>query len=567
MSEPVHVTGTASQLPAEDAGTSAAGKNTGVARGLTSNGRLLAVIVGIYCLAVALVFYETLNSIVAIWIRSETFAHGFLILPMSLWLAWQMRDRFAELTVRPAPWALVLVLGSGMAWLFANLVDVLVVQQLALVAILITGIWAIAGTAVVRRYAFPLGFLFLAVPMGENLIPPLMVLTADTTEFLVRASGVPIYREGMYLYLPTGTWSVIEACSGVRYLIASVTLGLFYAHLTYHTLWRQLAFMAVAIILPIVANSVRAYVLVMVGHLSDMRYGIGADHILFGWVLFGLVMLLMFWIGGFWVENKNTRASDTTPEVQRQNTSTLSIAMVAVLAIVSASAWQVVAQSTTRNSNLADNANLTVPAPAVSWQTEDQRDLLWRPAQQGADRELDQMYAALTQPDTADMLLSAEPALVGLHLRQYLRQQQGAELVETVNPWRPDRREWRLVDQQRIQGISDQSLQVEEALLMSAQGNMLIWSWYHIDNRNTSNPYLVKILEAKQQILEGRRQGTRVFVATATSDDRSQARQRLETFIADHLAAIEATLAGGIAPLPGVVTGKQAVPVSEGLAE
>ena len=537
-----------------------------MADGKANNGLLLSAILGVYCLAVLIAFNETVSSIVAIWIRSETFAHGFLIVPLSLWLAWRMRDRFADLTVRPAPWALLLVAGAGTGWLFANSVDVLVVQQLALVSLLICGIWAIAGTAVVRCYAFPLGFLFLAVPMGENLIPPLMVFTADTTEFLVRATGVPIYREGMYLYLPTGTWSVIEACSGVRYLIASITLGLFYAHLTYHSLWRQAAFMVVAIILPILANSARAYVLVMVGHLSDMRYGIGADHLLFGWVFFGAVMLLMFWIGGFWIDdNQKAPVSDSGNTKAPVRAPARSLATVAVLAIVTAGIWHVVALSMNRNDNLINTVALTAPPAAAAWQAAEQADLLWRPAQSGADRELDLTYSAVADTAVDDQSFITRPTLVGLHLRQYLRQQQGAELVETVNPWRPDRNVWRLMDQQRMQTGSDITMQIEEALVTSAQGNMLIWSWYHIDERNTANPYLVKILEAKQQLLEGRREGTRVFVATPASDIRNEAREILRAFIDDHLPAIEATLASGISPAADATSHKESPVASEGI--
>ena len=69
--------------------------------------------------------------------------------------------------------------------------------------------------------------------MGEDLVPPMMDLTAATTVWLVKLTGIPVYREGLYFTLPSGDWSVVEACSGVRYLIASFTLGLLYAHLSY----------------------------------------------------------------------------------------------------------------------------------------------------------------------------------------------------------------------------------------------------------------------------------------------------------------------------------------------
>lgn len=503
-----------------------------------SSGKTLLVVITVYCLLVALIFHATLSSMVAIWIRSETFAHGFLILPISVWLAWRMRDRFARLTVRPEPWALILLLGAGLVWWLANLVDVLVVQQLAFVGMLVCGIWAIAGTDVVRCYAFPLGFLFFAVPMGEDLIPPLMMLTADTTEFLVRGSGVPIYREGMFLYLPTGTWSVIEECSGVRYLIASVVLGACYAHLTYTSIWRQLAFLLAAVIVPILANSARAYAVVMVGHLSDMRYGIGADHLLFGWVFFGVIMLLMFWVGGFWQQQEQPVSIGTPPPTRPERSSAFSTMAVAGLAIVATGIWPAAAFAMNRESPPVDTPALKAPVAGDAWQAVEREDWQWHPAQPGADRSLNQVYVRSD---------ASEPVIVGVHLRQYLKQSQGAELVDTTDPWRPVRGVWQIIEERGYQTDLGYPEQVIEARVASADQNVLVWSWYLIDGRYTTNPYLIKLLEAKQQIFDGGRQGTRLFIATPVGDDRQQARQALQHFITAHLTGIEASLQDGVA--------------------
>lgn len=521
-----------------------------------TSGKALMTILSLYCLLVALVFHDTLFSMMAVWMRSETYTHGFLILPISLFLTWRMRDRFNGLTVRPEPRALLLVLGGGMAWLLANMVDVQVVQELAFVAVLVSGIWAIAGTAVVRCYAFPLGFLFLAVPMGAGLIPPLMEFTADTTEFLVRASGIPILRDGMYLFLPTGTWSVVEECSGVRYVIASVTLGLCYAHLNYNSLWRQGAFVVAAIAVPILANSLRAYVVVIVGHLSDMRLGTGYDHLVFGWIFFGVVMLLMFWIGSFWQQEDEPPATSSSPATSPQHLPALSLTVVAGLALLCASIWPAVAFAMNRNDDPIDTVALTVPLAEAPWQAVDGEDWRWRPAQPGADRELDQVYATGAAPGTAT---------VGLYLRQYLQQEQDAELVDTFNnPWLPDPDLWRIIDEQRTQINLDRPVRVAEARVVSARETLLVWSWYRVDDHNTANPYLVKILEARQQLIEGRRRGTRVFMATPLGEDRGQARQILQDFITDHRAAIEASLDRGISS-PGATGGMTSS--SEGVAE
>lgn len=72
-----------------------------------------------------------------------------------------------------------------------------------------------------------------------------------------------MWWEGLYLSIPAGHFEVAEACSGLRYLMASVALGVLYAYLTYRSPWRRLAFVVLSMVMPIVANGIRAYGIVM----------------------------------------------------------------------------------------------------------------------------------------------------------------------------------------------------------------------------------------------------------------------------------------------------------------
>ena len=188
--------------------------------------------------------------------------------------------------------------------MLANLAGVLVVEQFALIAMIPTLVWTLLGLEVAWSIAFPLAFLFFAVPVGEALIPPMMEFTADFTVMALQLTGIPVYREGLFFTIPSGEWSVVEGCSGLRYLIASFTLGTLYGYLTYRSTARRIVFAALAVVVPIIANGLRAYMIVMIAHLSDMRLALGVDHYIYGWVFFGLVMLLLFWIGSFWREDE-----------------------------------------------------------------------------------------------------------------------------------------------------------------------------------------------------------------------------------------------------------------------
>ncbi|OYV01772.1 MAG: exosortase A, partial [Burkholderiales bacterium PBB5] len=133
------------------------------------------------------------------------------------------------------------------------------------------------GWPVARVLAFPLGFIFFCVPVGEFLSPTLMTWTANFTVVALRASGIPVYQEGLQFVIPSGRWSVIEACSGIRYLIASIMVGTLFAYLNYNSLRRRFIFVGISIVVPLVANWLRAYMIVMLGHLSGNQLAVGAD--------------------------------------------------------------------------------------------------------------------------------------------------------------------------------------------------------------------------------------------------------------------------------------------------
>jgi len=241
-------------------------------------------------------------AMVEIWIRSETFAHAFLVPPIVLWLVWRRRARLAACVPRPAPIVLVPIALVALVWLLGELVAVNAATQFALVALLVLAVPLVFGWQVARVIAFPLLFLFFCVPFGEFMTTPMMAWTADFTIWALQASGVPVYREGLHFVIPNGSWSVVEACSGVRYLIASVMVGTLFAYLNYRSTRRRVVFVVIATLLPIVANWLRAYMIVMLGYLSSNRLATGVDHIIYGWLFFGVVMFALFVIGMRWSE-------------------------------------------------------------------------------------------------------------------------------------------------------------------------------------------------------------------------------------------------------------------------
>src|SRR3569832_1839127 len=240
---------------------------------------LIAVVLAV--LALFAFYWETVVSLVVFWSRSETFTHGYLILTISLFLIWQRRRELVRYTPAPDLRPIVLLPVLGLVWLLAHYASVLVIEQLALVAMIPVVVWAILGWQITWALVFPLFFLFFAVPMGEELIPPLMDFTADFTVSMLQLTGIPVYREGTFFEIPSGHWSVVEGCSGVRNLIASVPLGCLYAYLTYRSPVRRKMFVILSFGVPIFANKQHTNKNKKNAHKSDMRLALGVDHFIF----------------------------------------------------------------------------------------------------------------------------------------------------------------------------------------------------------------------------------------------------------------------------------------------
>ncbi len=317
-------------------------------------------------LAILAVYWRTAESIVAIWLRSETFAHGFLIVPISIALIWARRKAVAGIAPAPDRLGFLLLGAAGVAWLVAAAGQVPTIQQYAMVTMISAAVIAVAGRRVAEALTFPLAFLLLGVPIGEGLIPPLMEQTADSTVALLRWSGIPVLREGLFFAIPSGNWSIVEGCSGVRYLIASITVGALFANLNYQRAWKRALFIVFSIIVPIVANGLRAYMIVMIAHLSDNKLAMGVDHFIYGWVFFGLVMLLLFWVGSFWRDDSISIVASNEAQTSSRTRSGSPGRMAGATAAVAALAvvWPLYASLLDRSAGERGALVIEKPAPA-----------------------------------------------------------------------------------------------------------------------------------------------------------------------------------------------------------
>ena len=503
------------------------------------------VVITLAVVTLLAVYLDVARAMVTIWNRSETFAHGFLVAPASVWLAWGMRNALKRTAATPFWPGLILVVLSGAGWLVAESAGVASVAQLALVMVLVSAIVTIGGWRVALVAAFPLAFLFFAVPIGEFMVPWLMDRTADFTVAALRATGIPVFREGNFFVIPSGSWSVVEACSGIRYLIASLVGGALFAHLFYRTWWRKAAVLAASIIVPLIANWLRAYMIVMIGHLSGNTLAVDIDHLIYGWVFFGLVMFLFFWVASFWREDG--QAAPTPPPSRLQGTPASTRALLAALVAVVAAAgvWRpVYAWLDARGAQ--SPLVLKAPNGQLGWQaasasTSAIAQMPWTPTFEGPRAVVDQTF---TKNDAV-----LKDATVRLYIAAYRGQNQESELVNSGNVLLSTTdKVWRAMTESTTAIDWDDGKHSARGVELRGEAeSILVHSWYWIEGRAVTSDIEAKLLLAWQKLgARGDDSAAVVLSARYPTNDpaaRARAQQAIAAFGRDMGAVIDRELA------------------------
>ncbi|MDE1466585.1 exosortase A [Aurantiacibacter sp. D1-12] len=401
------------------------------------------------------------------WWNSSTYNHILLVPPILIWLVYQRASELAKLT--PQAWwpGLIPFAGALVIWLLGDVSGLATAKHIGLVAAMQSLVVLLFGPRVSWALLFPICYAAFLVPIGDELVPALQMITADITIALTESSGIPAHIEGVFIDTPAGLFEVAEACSGVKFLIAMIALGTLVAHVCFRSWTRRIAFMALAIALPILANGVRAWGTIYIAQSQGISFAAGFDHIFYGWIFFALVMGALLAIGWKFFDRQvedpfiDGDAIAAEPRFARLEQYTIRPA----IALVGAAAMALViviwsSQSHVLEAELGDN--LTLPAVQGWERTEYLQDYPWQPRAGGADRRLIATYA------------DADGRVVEVFLALYSSQGEGKEAGSFGQGALPLDTEWRWQS-----GTTAPDGVVGERLQALGSYRRVAETWYH----------------------------------------------------------------------------------------
>ncbi len=484
---------------------------------LTPAWRMALGLLAVVFAAWLLIFRESLWSMVEIWSRSDTFGHGFLIAPIVVYLVWQRRAVLARLSPAPALWALAAVAGSVLLWFVARVTGVAAAEQFAALFVLQATVVTVLGWRVGLALIFPLGYLLLMVPFGEFLVNPLQDITVFFIVNALQLIGIPVFSDGIFLQIPNGNFTVAEACAGLRFLVATIALGLLFANAAYQDWWRRIVFMVLVLVVPVIANGFRALGIVLLAHYTDNQVAVEADHVIYGWVFLTFVTIVLLGIG--MALRPKTMPPERLPPASFDAPRPALLVSAAVAVVVVMAAAPALSAWLRPMAAAAGTVQLAVPTPASPWRQLDRLD--WHPSFQGAAGE------ALAR-------FSDGEAEVDIYLAYYPHQAQHAEVVNPNNKIAPEPGWLRAADQTVSIMVDGEPLGATATRIVDAnrrQRARVVLRWYWVGGQMVGGQSQAKLLQL-WGLVNGQPAAAALAVSTDDPGGAGVALETLQRFIA-----------------------------------
>jgi len=244
------------------------------------------------------IYFPILRAMVHHWSIVEDYQHGFLVVPLALFFAYEKRWALEDARIKGSWLGLVPMLLGLLSLMIGRLGNELMSMRCGFVLTLMGLVLLILGREIFKILAFPLFFLFLMVPLPQSLVNtiafPLQLIAAKFAVLSLQEIGIPALVEGNIIHLAHSQLFVHEACSGLRSLMALITLGVVFAHFFKPgVLWAQLLLVASTIPIAIFVNSFRVALTGFLAHHFGEDAAGGAIHEFQGIFTFGLAFFFL----------------------------------------------------------------------------------------------------------------------------------------------------------------------------------------------------------------------------------------------------------------------------------
>lgn len=502
----------------------------------------------LFLIAVFIILYiPTFGALIKMWWGSDDYSHGFLVPVISFYLVWIKRKQLSQIEIDPSLWSgVLLVFLAGFMLVASRLGGFAILQELSLLVMIAGLVLLLAGKVLLRNLALPIGYLLFMINLfeegGDRFHRPFQLLAARIGVGILHLLGFTAYQENTYIQLPNAVLEVAAACSGVRFLVSIIAIGIPLAYLTQRTWQRRIGLVLFAVIIAILANGVRV---ALIG-IWTYKYGTnmihGPFHIFYGVFVSWVGFIALF--GGVWVlggMNKKEHAlfpkdalhiEKLQEHRQKRTLDAISVPwnlpwIIAVVLLMTIGGYTYFHRI---SSAPLKNGFTEFPFSIGKWYGKN------------IDPKLETLKVAKADSEMIRTYTLGDHQAVNLYVGYFDSQTEEKKLVTYTTSWKFHRGEM----EEKIPIGSEQAYKINRVVLTEGNESRAVLFWYDLNGRVVSNRYMAKLYTIWDALTSGRTNGALVALSVPLdkNSNMEQVVRDQELFFSDIIIPLHSFLYG-----------------------
>ena len=230
-------------------------------------------------------YWNTLTTMMGFLIRNDDYSYGLLLPLISGYIIYQKWPRFRETAWQPSWWGLFIIIIALGLNIMGEIAADLYVPRVSFVISLAGLLVLIGGWGLLRLFIFPVLLLIMMIPLPDLITKaltfPLQLISSQLATAFLQLIGIPVFRQGNIIDMGVRQMQIVDACSGLRYILALLALGVIFCYFYQRKLWKIIILLLVLVPATIFANALRVagmgiYPILLVGFW----------HAFSGWLIF-----------------------------------------------------------------------------------------------------------------------------------------------------------------------------------------------------------------------------------------------------------------------------------------
>ncbi|MBX3707403.1 MAG: VPLPA-CTERM-specific exosortase XrtD [Pseudomonadales bacterium] len=497
--------------------------------------RLSPTYLALLALALLLTLATAWPGLVYLWGQWQTNVahnHGPAIVLLAVLFAWQKRAALRAMPFSPRWLAVAGLLPVLVFMVFARRAEIHVFVQYACWAALASLVVATVGWQGLKVLANSLVLLFLAIPlpgfMEASLTAELKLVSSRAGAALLQGFGIPVYVDGNVIDLGIYQLQVVDACSGLNYLIPLLAIGFIFAGFLRAPFWQRALIVAATVPITMLMNVVRIAVTGLLVRYAGPQAADGFLHDFEGWLIFLACVGLLIPLAALVLRTGSRPVSLGTaleldiglgrvPPASVQRPAPRQLAVAVGLLVVAFASVIALGQ---RNEILPERKALTF-FPRVIGEWVGTRESL-------SGGVIDMLQ--LSDYVLAQYRSPAHSEPVELYIGYHGSQRQGAMPHSPLICLPGGGWETLSLDRTRLELSDGRALPVNRAVMQVQRRRMLVVYWFRQRGADYANEYLMRAALFRDAVLEGRSDGALVRLITPIDTDLAAATARLVAF-------------------------------------